>query len=77
MLVLQSAFMEGADNVTVWVVDDIPRHSVLIEFDSTRADIDRQIDEMLNAVEWQSQWSIDFTLRDGHPLRVVSVSVAK
>jgi hypothetical protein len=69
--------MEGADNVTVWVVDDTPRHPVLIEFDSTQADIDRQLDELLDAVEWQTRWSIDFTLRNGHSLRVVSISVAK
>lgn len=77
MTVLQPAFMADAGKIMVWVVEDTSNHPVLVEFESTRGDIDRQIDEMANAVDWQTTWSMDFTLRDRRPLRMVTVAVVK
>lgn len=67
--------MTESDKITVWIVDDTPRHQTLVEFDSTHLDIDRQIDEILRAVEWKAAWSMDIIQRDGSPLHIVVVAV--
>ena len=81
VLIVMSAVMadrdKHGDKLAVWVVDDTPDHHVLVEFDSTGLDIDRQIEEMLTAVEWQIKWSMAFTLRDRSRLHVVGVAVEK
>jgi hypothetical protein len=69
--------MADPGKITIWVVDDTARHHVLVEFDSTGEQIDRQIDEMVTAVEWQTKWSLDVTLRDRSTLRVVCVAAAE
>lgn len=67
--------MTEPDKITVWIVDDNPRHQTLVEFDSPRVDIDRQIDEILFAVEWEPTCSMDIIQSDGSPLHIVVVAV--
>jgi hypothetical protein len=77
VLIVMSAVMADRDEVAVGVVDDTPDHHVLVEFVSVGLDVDRQIEEMVTAVEWQIKWSMAFTLRDRSRLRVVGVAAEK
>jgi hypothetical protein len=67
--------MTDSDKITVWIVDDHPRHNTLIEFDSAPVDMHRQIDEILCAVEWKPTSSMEIIQRDGSLLHILVVAV--
>jgi hypothetical protein len=67
--------MTDSDKITVWIVDDHPRHNTLIEFDSAPADVHRQIDEILRAVAWKPTSSMEIIQRDGSLLHILVVAV--
>lgn len=66
--------MTDSDKITVWIVDDNSHHQTLVEFDSTRVDIDRQIDQILRAVEWEPKWSMDIIQHEGILLHILVVA---